>query len=95
VPNFITQIDGLDNSFHHVRSKHENALPMIVTQWMAWLHHRANEDHRSAHQSIAHGGNESDAFHLVIPSLPGYTASPGSRRRRGGTPSASPVRGRR
>ena len=51
LPQFITEIDGLDIHFIHVRSKHENALPLIVTPWMARLDHRAAEDHRSAHRS--------------------------------------------
>ena len=48
LPNFITEIDGLDIHFIHVRSKHEDALPLIVTPRMARLDHRAAEDHRPA-----------------------------------------------
>ena len=48
LPNFITEIDGLDIHFIHVRSKHENALPLIVTPRVAGLGRRAAEDHRAA-----------------------------------------------
>ncbi len=51
LPNFITEIDGLDIHFIHVRSKHENALPLHRHARMARLDHRAAEDHRSADQS--------------------------------------------
>jgi hypothetical protein len=51
LPQFITEIDGLDIHFIHVRSKHENALPLIVTHGWPGSNHRAAEDHRSTHQS--------------------------------------------
>ena len=51
LPNFITEIDGLDIHFIHVRSKHKNALPLIVTHGWPGLDHRAAENHRSADQS--------------------------------------------
>ena len=51
LPHFITEIDGLDIHFIHVRSKHEDALPLIVYARMARIGHRAAEDHRSTHQS--------------------------------------------
>ena len=51
LPQFITQIDGLDIHFIHVRSKHENALPLIVTHGWPGSMHRAAEDYRSAEQS--------------------------------------------
>jgi pimeloyl-ACP methyl ester carboxylesterase len=72
VPNFITQIDGLDIHFIHVRSKHENALPMIVTHGWPGSIIEQMKIIDPLTNPIAHGGNESDAFHLVIPSLPGY-----------------------
>ena len=50
VPNFITEIDGLDIHFIHVRSKHEDALPLIVTHGWPGSVDRAAEDHRSAHR---------------------------------------------
>src|SRR4051794_13946656 len=46
LPQFVTEIDGLDIQFIHVRSKHEGALPIIITHGMAGLDHRAAEDHR-------------------------------------------------
>ena len=72
LPQFITEIDGLDIHFIHVRSKHENALPLIVTHGWPGLDHRATEDHRSPDQPTAHGASASDAFDVVIPSMPGY-----------------------
>jgi pimeloyl-ACP methyl ester carboxylesterase len=72
LPNFITEIDGLDIHFIHARSKHENALPMIVTHgWPGSIIEQLKIIDPLANPS-AHGGNEADAFHLVIPSLPGY-----------------------
>ena len=47
LPNFVTEIDGLDIHFIHVRSQHQDALPLIVTH--GWLDHRAAENHRTAH----------------------------------------------
>jgi pimeloyl-ACP methyl ester carboxylesterase len=71
-PHFITEIDGLDIHFIHVRSKHENALPMIVTHgWPGSIVEQMKIIDPLTDPS-AHGGNESDAFHLVIPSIPGY-----------------------
>jgi pimeloyl-ACP methyl ester carboxylesterase len=72
VPNFITQIDGLDIHFIHVRSRHENALPMIVTHGWPGSIIEQMKIIEPLTNPTAHGGNESDAFHLVIPSLPGY-----------------------
>src|SRR5712671_5045053 len=72
LPQFITEIDGLDIHFIHVRSKHENALPMIVTHgWPGSIIEQMKIIDPLTNPT-AHGGNESDAFHLVIPSLPGY-----------------------
>ena len=51
LPQFITEIDGLDIHFIHVRSKHENALPLIVTHGWPGSIVEQTEDHRSAHQS--------------------------------------------
>jgi hypothetical protein len=51
LPQFMTEIDGPDIHFIHVRSKHKSALPIIVTHGVAWLDHRAAQDHRSAHRS--------------------------------------------
>jgi epoxide hydrolase-like protein len=72
LPQFITEIDGLDIHFIHVRSKHENALPMIVTHgWPGSIIEQVKIIEPLTNPT-AHGGSASDAFHLVIPSLPGY-----------------------
>src|ERR1700685_1395549 len=72
VPNFITEIDGLNIHFIHVRSKHENALPMIVTHGWPGSIIEQMKIIDPLTDPTAHGGTEADAFHLVIPSLPGY-----------------------
>ena len=72
LPQFITEIDGLDTHFIHVRSKHENALPLIVTHgWPGSVVEQLKIIDPLTNPT-AHGGNASDAFHLVIPSMPGY-----------------------
>jgi pimeloyl-ACP methyl ester carboxylesterase len=72
LPQFITQIDGLDIHFIHVRSQHENALPMIVTHgWPGSIIEQLKIIDPLTNPT-AHGASASDAFHLVIPSLPGY-----------------------
>ncbi len=72
LPNFITNIDGLDIHFIHVRSRHENALPMIITHgWPGSIIEQLKIIEPLTNPT-AHGGNAADAFHLVIPSLPGY-----------------------
>jgi pimeloyl-ACP methyl ester carboxylesterase len=71
-PHFVTEIDGLDIHFIHVRSKHENALPMIVTHGWPGSVIEQLKIIGPLTDPTAHGGTESDAFHLVIPSLPGY-----------------------
>ncbi len=72
LPNFLTEIDGLDIHFIHVRSKHENALPLIVTHgWPGSITEQLKIIDPLT-DPTAHGGNASDAFHLVIPSMPGY-----------------------
>jgi pimeloyl-ACP methyl ester carboxylesterase len=72
VPNFMTEIDGLDIHFIHARSRHENALPMIVTHgWPGSIIEQLKIIDPLTNPT-AHGGSASDAFHLVIPSLPGY-----------------------
>ena len=72
VPQFITEIDGLDIHFIHARSKHENALPIIVTHGWPGSIIEQMKIIEPLTNPTAHGGNASDAFHLVIPSLPGY-----------------------
>jgi pimeloyl-ACP methyl ester carboxylesterase len=72
LPQFITEIDGLDIHFIHVRSKHENALPMIVTHgWPGSVIEQLKIIDPLTNPT-AHGASASDAFDLVIPSLPGY-----------------------
>ncbi len=72
VPNFITEIDGLDIHFIHVRSKHENALPLIVSHgWPGSIIEQLKLIEPLTNPT-AHGGTVADAFHVVIPSMPGY-----------------------
>ena len=72
LPQFVTEIDGLDIHFIHVRSKDENALPMIVTHgWPGSIIEQLKIIDPLTNPT-AHGASASDAFHVVIPSLPGY-----------------------
>jgi len=72
LPQFITEIDGLDIHFIHVRSRHENALPLIVTHgWPGSITEQMKIIDPLVNPT-AHGGSASDAFHVVIPSIPGY-----------------------
>ncbi len=72
IPQFITNIDGLDIHFIHVRSKHEKALPLIITHgWPYSIISMLKIIDRLTNPT-AHGAGASDAFHVVIPSLPGY-----------------------
>ena len=72
LPQFITEIDGLDIHFIHVRSKHEDALPLIVTHGWPGSVIEQLKIIEPLTNPTAHGGDASDAFHLVIPSMPGY-----------------------
>ena len=72
LPNFITEIDGLDIHFIHVRSKHSDALPLIVTHGWPGSVIEFQKIIDPLTNPTAHGGNASDAFDLVIPSLPGF-----------------------
>ncbi|HWF02073.1 MAG TPA: epoxide hydrolase [Candidatus Angelobacter sp.] len=72
VPQFVTEIDGLEIHFIHVRSKHENALPLIITHgWPGSIIEQLKVIDPLT-SPTTHGGNASDAFHVVIPSLPGH-----------------------
>ncbi len=72
LPNFITEIDGLDIHFIHVRSKHDNALPVIITHgWPGSVIEQLKIVDPLVNPT-AHGGKASDAFDVVIPSMPGY-----------------------
>ena len=72
LPQFITEIDGLDIHFIHVRSRHEGALPLVITHgWPGSILHLLKVIDPLTNPT-AHGASADDAFHLVIPSLPGY-----------------------
>ena len=72
LPNFLTEIDGLDIHFIHVRSKHEDALPVVITHGWPGSVVEQLKIVGPLTDPTAHGGSASDAFHVVIPSLPGY-----------------------
>jgi len=72
LPQFITEIDGLDIHFIHARSKHEGALPLIVTHGWPGSVIEQMKIIEPLTNPTAHGGSASDAFDLVIPSIPGY-----------------------
>jgi len=72
LPQFITEIDGLDIHFIHVRSKHDDALPLIVTHGWPGSIIEQMKIIDPLTDPTAHGASASDAFHLVIPSMPGY-----------------------
>jgi pimeloyl-ACP methyl ester carboxylesterase len=72
VPNFITEIDGLDVHFVHARSQHENALPIIITHGWPYSVAALLKIIEPLTNPTAHGGTASDAFHVVMPSIPGY-----------------------
>lgn len=72
VPQFITEIDGLDIHFIHVRSPHDDALPLIINHgWPGSIIEQLKLIDRLT-DPTSHGGNDADAFHVVIPSMPGY-----------------------
>lgn len=71
-PHFITNIDGVDIHFIHVRSRHENALPLIMTHGWPGSVIELIDTIGPLTDPTAHGGRAQDAFHLVLPSLPGY-----------------------
>ncbi len=72
LPQFVTEIDGLDIYFIHVKSKHENALPLIITHGWPGSVIELLKVIEPLTDPTAQGGRAEDAFHLVIPSLPGY-----------------------
>jgi pimeloyl-ACP methyl ester carboxylesterase len=72
LPQFTTEIDGVDIHFIHVRSPHEDALPLIMTHGWPGSVIELLETIRPLTDPTAHGGNAEDAFHLVLPSVPGY-----------------------
>ena len=92
LPQFMTEIDGLDIHFIHVRSRHSGALPLIVTHGWPGSVIEQLKIIGPLTDPTAHGASAADAFHLVIPSLPGHGFS-ASRPPPGGIPSASRVPG--
>src|SRR3712207_6232384 len=75
LPQFITEIDGVDIHFIHVRSPHEDALPLIMTHGWPGSVIELLETVGPLTDPTAHGGEADDAFHLVLPSIPGYGLS--------------------
>lgn len=71
-PNYRTPIDGLDIHFIHVRSRHENALPLLLTHGWPGSVFEFFKSIPLLTDPTAHGGQAEDAFHVIIPSLPGY-----------------------
>jgi pimeloyl-ACP methyl ester carboxylesterase len=76
LPNFVTEIDGLDIHFIHVRSQHEDALPLVVTHGWPGSILEQLKIIEPLTDPTSHGGSETDAFHVVIPSLPGHGSRP-------------------
>jgi pimeloyl-ACP methyl ester carboxylesterase len=72
LPQFVTNIDGLDIQFVHVRSKHANALPLIMTHGWPGSVLELVKVIAPLTDPTAHGGRAEDAFHLVLPTYPGY-----------------------
>jgi pimeloyl-ACP methyl ester carboxylesterase len=72
LPQFTTEIDGVEIHFIHVRSRHENALPLIMTHGWPGSIIELLDTVGPLTDPTAHGGTPEDAFHLVLPSLPGY-----------------------
>jgi pimeloyl-ACP methyl ester carboxylesterase len=72
LPQFTTEIDGLEIHFIHIRSEHEDALPLIMTHGWPGSVIELLETIGPLTDPTAHGGHAEDAFHLVLPSLPGY-----------------------
>ena len=72
LPQFITEIDGVNIHFVHVRSEHQDALPLIMTHGWPGSVIEMLDAVGPLTDPTAHGGNAADAFHLVLPSLPGY-----------------------
>jgi pimeloyl-ACP methyl ester carboxylesterase len=71
-PQFMTEVDGVDVHFFHVRSRHEDALPLIISHGWPGSVFEQLKVIAPLTDPTAHGGRAEDAFHVVIPSLPGY-----------------------
>jgi hypothetical protein len=78
LPQFTTEIDGVDIHFIHVRSPHEDALPLIMTHGWPGSVIELLETVGPLTDPTAHGGDAEDAFHLVLPSMPGYGLAGGT-----------------
>ena len=72
LPQFITEIDGLDIHFIHVKSRHPDALPLVMTHGWPGSVMELLKTIDPLVNPTAHGGRAEDAFHLVLPSMPGY-----------------------
>ena len=72
LPQFITEIDGLDIQFAHIRSRHPNAMPLIMTHGWPGSIFELLKTVGPLTDPTAHGGRAEDAFHLVLPTYPGY-----------------------
>src|SRR5438094_7382770 len=72
LPQFTSEIDGVDIHFIHVKSSHEDALPLIMTHGWPGSVMELIDSVGPLTDPTAHGGSAEDAFHLVLPSLPGY-----------------------
>src|SRR6476469_5249206 len=72
LPQFTTEIDGVEIAFIHVKSTHENALPLVITHCWPGSVIELLDVIGPLTDPTAHGGSADDAFHLVIPSIPGY-----------------------
>ena len=72
LPHFKTEIDGLDLHFVHIRSKEPNALPLVITHGWPGSFYEFMDVIGPLTDPVAHGGRAEDAFHLVLPSMPGY-----------------------
>ena len=92
LPQFVTEIDGVDVHFIHVKSSHENALPLIMTHGWPGSVIEMIDSVGPLTDPTAHGGSAEDAFHLVCPPCPGM-GSPASRSRLAGTSPGPPVPG--
>jgi pimeloyl-ACP methyl ester carboxylesterase len=75
LPQFVTEIDGANVHFIHVKSSHENALPLVMTHGWPGSVIEMIDSVGPLTDPTAHGGSAEDAFHLVLPSLPGYGLS--------------------
>ena len=84
LPQFTTEIDGVDIHFVHVKSDHQDALPLIMTHGWPGSVIEMLDSVGPLTDPTAHGGTATDAFHLVLPSLPGYGFSGRAGRRRVG-----------